>query len=1263
MTHQIHSNSTRLASLGRDAFNFFEQVLQIFTEDNPSDRLSPQNHSSFLREYERFKIWAVDLGLLVPGHGSLDYRLREAESLARTFETHLSDLNRYLEETTVFGDSKKLQAENVDAILARIENISEGEQDNEAAISEDDSEDEEHEPQWYIDLLLASVIDVIDHLFRLSTLIRNPSRRLASSKAKLFQHIDEDSGVDLINAFGHYDHDYVLSVFRDYQSKVPDEIHQQNIGALQTTDHDAETWHSVENCTLCKSGMEIAEEISSINPDDQNSGQNSVGGEGIAPFLIHRIARANILRRQQFGYWKEHRGKLVKHTELALEQRRPATRPVDHNVSKDFDMGNKGGERTVLKLTDLLAPPTVTTATTLQPTSISLTDNKSVTSVSEYAPSDWGPGREVVEFPPPPKRPAGEKFFECPYCFTICPRQMLTEKAWKAHLIHDLRPYICTYPACKTASQLYDTRRAWIEHENSFHRKQWRCPDHVDLLYPSIDAYVEHIKTEHENEAMFLCSEIHLRASESFSSAADRPCPICFFSPTDTKSLQSHLASHLERLALFSLPRSTDDDEADNGEAESAVAVGEVQYSRDGDSESSVGLGDEWDNLLEAVDIGDNERVQFILRNGDGDESSHATELEHALIKAAGGGQLGIVRTLLDHGVNIEARGPYEHWERTPLMAASAEGRVDVVRLLCDRGADIDACNESESALVSASEKGHIDVVRLLLDKGASVDKSGEHGRTPLFQAAAEGHDEVVRLLLYRGANINAVADESPLQAASISGRETVVDILLNAGADVNWKHTYTALQVAAEMGRDKILKKLLEAGADPNARGTEGTTALILAAGEGEADTVRLLLEAGADINGANAQNETALHLASRKGHEAVVKLLIEAGADLEKSNKRSGTAIQAARKTGHANIVQILRNAGASEQPKDYHMDDLIQYGPVTKPKMSNPSPPTLPRSWTIQLHNDKAENLNLSLVHDIAQDSVVACVNFSRDGRYLAVGLCRSARIFDLEDMSNVTELEHGSADDADLFVRSVCFSPDGKFLLTGAGDLTLRLWEVETHQLKRAIPGYSMDIYAVAFSQDGRIFASASGDGDILLYDCDTGSNISRFTHDEGATSVSFSPDGRYVAVGGLDKKVCLISLEEERLFRLPQDYGHQDSVISVAFSRSGDKIFSASLDRTILCWGLVTDSDDWYVWTREMTGHEDYVLSVAETGDAQWIVSGSRDKTVRIWSSDTGEPQATLKGHKNSVVSVATCPSKRLIATGSGDMTFTIWGYD
>ncbi|KAL4782755.1 WD40 repeat-like protein [Aspergillus varians] len=341
-----------------------------------------------------------------------------------------------------------------------------------------------------------------------------------------------------------------------------------------------------------------------------------------------------------------------------------------------------------------------------------------------------------------------------------------------------------------------------------------------------------------------------------------------------------------------------------------------------------------------------------------------------------------------------------------------------------------------------------------------------------------------------------------------------------------------------------------------------------------------------------------------------------------------------------------------------------------------LANWNPDDLPGSqkkegadWYAVFNPEVQRVLDIELVHHLVHDSVVCCVRFSRDGKYLATGCNRSAQIFDVTTGQNVATLQDENVDKSgDLYIRSVCFSPDGKYLATGAEDKQIRVWDIASRSIKHIFTGHEQDIYSLDFAGNGRYIASGSGDKTVRLWDIVEGKLVYTLSIEDGVTTVAMSPDGLYVAAGSLDKTVRVWDTTTGYLVeRLENPDGHKDSVYSVAFAPNGKDLVSGSLDKTIKLWELnlpraYSGGGKGGKCLRTFEGHKDFVLSVCLTPDGHWVMSGSKDRGVQFWDPITGNAQMMLQGHKNSVISVAPSPTGNLFATGSGDMRARIWRY-
>ncbi|KAG8788203.1 hypothetical protein FRC12_014833 [Ceratobasidium sp. 428] len=206
--------------------------------------------------------------------------------------------------------------------------------------------------------------------------------------------------------------------------------------------------------------------------------------------------------------------------------------------------------------------------------------------------------------------------------------------------------------------------------------------------------------------------------------------------------------------------------------------------------------------------------------------------------------------------------------------------------------------------------------------------------------------------------------------------------------------------------------------------------------------------------------------------------------------------------------------------------------------------------------------------------------------------------------------------------------------------------------------RSEPGRLGLVYSVTYSPDGAYIASGSIDKTVRIWDARNGRLVGQPLkgHKAGAASVAYSPDGSHIASGSYDKTIRIWDAKTGQAMGRPLE-GHTGSAYSVAYSPDGAYIASGSDDHTVRIW----DAHSGQPIGQPLKGHTYPVYSVAYSPDGAHIASGSMDKTVRIWDAKTGQAAGQpLQGHTSYVHSAAYSPDGAYIVSGSSDQTIRIW---
>ena len=268
------------------------------------------------------------------------------------------------------------------------------------------------------------------------------------------------------------------------------------------------------------------------------------------------------------------------------------------------------------------------------------------------------------------------------------------------------------------------------------------------------------------------------------------------------------------------------------------------------------------------------------------------------------------------------------------------------------------------------------------------------------------------------------------------------------------------------------------------------------------------------------------------------------------------------------------------------------------------------------------------------------------FSNDGRLLAsTSDDNTARVWDVASVSEVFRMTH--ADD----VTSVAFTPDGQSLVTASKDSSVRTWSIRSGAELARFTGDSTPL-ATDVSPDGRAVATVMG-STVWVWDPLTGRVISRLSHATRATSVAYNPDGTHLVTAAYDGVHfwALPAARETRHLRLP------DPANDIAFSPDGRHVAAALFDRTARVWNVVTGEEE--VRLQHDTGTM-FVKSVAFSRDGRSLATASEDG-VHIWDVASRKISHTLSG-AGDVKSLAFSPDGQLVATAGADHTARIWSW-
>jgi WD40 repeat protein len=278
-------------------------------------------------------------------------------------------------------------------------------------------------------------------------------------------------------------------------------------------------------------------------------------------------------------------------------------------------------------------------------------------------------------------------------------------------------------------------------------------------------------------------------------------------------------------------------------------------------------------------------------------------------------------------------------------------------------------------------------------------------------------------------------------------------------------------------------------------------------------------------------------------------------------------------------------------------------------------------------------------------------------SPDGKLLAAAKGRRAYVWEAESGREVALVEHEG------FIHDLAFSPESRWMASASQDGTVRVWETSTGR-ERMRGRHEGPVRAVAFSNEGQRLATGSEDQTARLWNVATGHELARWVHKavpceeapgkalaacgrarlrgtvSKLESVTFSPNGRYLAITTLDAVARVWDIESGReQLRLH----HPEFIRALAFSPDSRALAIASGESVAHVWSVATGQELSRVTTDEDVSFLQY------STDGKYLMTSSAAGTIRLWEPDSGRELARIQ-EDGSPEAVLLSPDGRYVAT-------------
>jgi WD40 repeat protein len=285
-----------------------------------------------------------------------------------------------------------------------------------------------------------------------------------------------------------------------------------------------------------------------------------------------------------------------------------------------------------------------------------------------------------------------------------------------------------------------------------------------------------------------------------------------------------------------------------------------------------------------------------------------------------------------------------------------------------------------------------------------------------------------------------------------------------------------------------------------------------------------------------------------------------------------------------------------------------------------------------------------------HERRPQGRVSTLAFSSDGKTIVSGgYDGTLRFWDIVQGRETLKLGG-----LEPFPSSCSLSSKGRLLACALGDFRLHLFDVSRGEWIPEEPGLNGPVTCLDLLKKHQVLASGSMDGVVRIWNLGSGQLVREVVRkDTWPGALAFSESGKWLAVGWMDYslQLCDAATGEAVL----QYEGLFSALESVAFAPDGQVLAAGGGRGQIFLWNT---SSPKRILT--LPGHEGDVRALVFTRDGTQLISAGDDRVIRVWDLRESKEMFELPGHGSSIHGLALSQDGKVLASASSDNTVRIW---